>query len=127
MKNVPVTQATFSSQTTLVTESLSTASGTSSTTSVISEPFLHPDHIPNVAGKYRHVMDNGVNKTCMAACRDQTFSVSVSNNKYPGEESYNHRPAFCVVVRYSLHLFLDNFIVSLSLENSLQLHVLTNT
>ena len=52
-----------------------------------------------IAGRYKHVMDNGVNKTCMAACRDQTFSVSVSSNKYPGEESYNHRPAFCVIVR----------------------------
>ena len=52
-----------------------------------------------VTGKHRHVVDNGVNKTCMAACRDQTFRVSVSDNKYPGEESYNHRPTFCIIVR----------------------------
>ena len=35
----------------------------------------------------------------MAACIDQTFSVTVSSNKFPGEESYNHRSDFCIIVR----------------------------
>ena len=50
-------------------------------------------------GKYRSVEDRGETKPCLAACEDQTFSVTVTNSKYPGEESYNHRPAFCVIVR----------------------------
>ena len=50
-------------------------------------------------GKYRSVEDRGTDKTCMAACEDQTFSVTVSNSKYPGQESYNHRPAFCIIVK----------------------------
>ena len=55
-------------------------------------------------GKYRTVEDRGETKSCMAACRDQTFGVTVSGSKYPAEESYNHRPAFCVIVKklYSL-------------------------
>ena len=50
-------------------------------------------------GKYRTMEDRGETKSCLAACKDQTFSVTVSGSKYPGEESYNHRPAFCVIVR----------------------------
>ena len=50
-------------------------------------------------GKYRSVEDRGTNKTCMAACEDQTFSVTASSSQYPGEESYNHRPAFCIIVK----------------------------
>ena len=41
----------------------------------------------------------GERKRCMAACEDQTFSVTVSSNKFPGEESYNHRSDFCIIVR----------------------------
>ena len=41
----------------------------------------------------------GEKKRCMAACEDQTFSVTPSSNKFPGEESYNHRSDFCIIVR----------------------------
>ena len=50
-------------------------------------------------GKYRTMEDRGETKSCLAACKDQTFSVTVSGSKYPGEESYNHRPAFCIIVK----------------------------
>ena len=52
-------------------------------------------------GSYRNITDQGVEKTCMAACTDQLFTTTVSSSRYPGQESYNHRPAFCHVVRYT--------------------------
>ena len=53
----------------------------------------------DVKGKYRDIMDRGVKKKCMAACKDQTFDVALSSNTYPGRQSYNHRPEFCIIVR----------------------------
>ena len=50
-------------------------------------------------GLYRTVDDQGEKKTCMAACIDQTFSVTLSSNNFPGEESFNHRHGFCIIVR----------------------------
>ena len=34
-----------------------------------------------------------------AACEDQQFINEVSTAVYPGRESYNHRPAFCHIVK----------------------------
>ena len=34
-----------------------------------------------------------------AACKDQQFINEVSTAVYPGRESYNHRPAFCHIVK----------------------------
>ena len=51
-------------------------------------------------GKYHEVEDRGMKKTCMAACRDQTFSASVYTTKFPSEENYNHRQGFCLIVRW---------------------------
>ena len=63
-------------------------------------------------GKYRSVEDRGTNKTCMAACEDQTFSVTASSSRYPGAESYNHRPAFCIIVKSE-----SNFIVRITFSH----------
>ena len=52
-----------------------------------------------VLGKYREVTDKDGKKICMANCVDQTFRVTSSLNQYPGEESYNHRKDFCIIVR----------------------------
>ena len=51
-------------------------------------------------GKYHEVEDRGMKKTCMAACRDQTFSASVYTTRFPSEENYNHRQGFCLIVRW---------------------------
>ena len=62
----------------------------------------------------------GEDKTCMAACIDQTFAVSVSSNKFPGEESYNHRSDFCIIVRLGLGLELGSHHVNFPfLESSM--------
>ena len=50
-------------------------------------------------GKDREIEDRGERKRCMAACNDQTFRVTSSSNSFPGEESYNHRKSFCIIVR----------------------------
>ena len=68
-------------------------------------------------GLYRTVDDQGVKKTCMAACIDQTFSVTPSSNNFPGEESFNHRHGFCIIVRScksnnNLVLISDYFLCS---------------
>ena len=49
----------------------------------------------------------------MAACDDQTFTVTSSSNKFPGEESFNHRQAFCIIVRWthSLYAIASQFIL----------------
>ena len=47
----------------------------------------------------------------MAACIDQTFSVTVSSNKFPGEESYNHRQGFCIIVRFNVITIERNYVL----------------
>ena len=56
-------------------------------------------------GQYRTIIDHGEKKTCMSACVDQTFDVSVSSNSFPNRESFDHRKFFCKVVRKVLNLF----------------------
>ena len=58
-------------------------------------------------------MDGGKEKTCMSACVDQTFDVTVSSNSFPSRESFNHRKSFCKVVRKVLHLLVYFDITSL--------------
>ena len=55
-------------------------------------------------GQYRTIIDNGEEKTCMSACVDQTFDVTVSSNTFPSGESFDHRKFFCKVVRKVLNL-----------------------
>ena len=44
----------------------------------------------------------------MSNCVDQTFRVTSSSNEFPGEESYNHRSDFCLIVKGSGHLLSEN-------------------
>ena len=60
--------------------------------------------ITNILGQFRTIMDGDKEKTCMSACVDQTFDVTVSSNSFPSRESFNHRKSFCKVVRKVLHL-----------------------
>ena len=53
-----------------------------------------------ILGKYREIDDEGERKTCMAACDDQSFTVTSSSNAFPGEEDFNHRETFCIIVRW---------------------------
>ena len=68
-----------------------------------------------MSGKYREIDDEGERKTCMAGCDDQTFTVTSSSNKFPGEEDFNHREQFCIIVKLvtmsaflKCHIFLLN-------------------
>ena len=61
----------------------------------------------------------------MAACIDQTFAVSVSSNKFPGEESYNHRSDFCIIVRLVQELGSHITSTSCKFSISRKLHALT--
>ena len=54
----------------------------------------------SIVGKYRQIVDNGEVKPCLAACVDQTFELTVSSSSFPSEETFNHRPHFCVIVRW---------------------------
>ena len=45
------------------------------------------------------VSDGSTVKTCMAACRDQTYFVSESTALYPSSEVFKYRPSFCYIVR----------------------------
>ena len=58
------------------------------------------NYILNLVGKYRQIVDNGEVKPCLAACVDQTFDLTVSSSSFPSEQTFNHRPHFCVIVRW---------------------------
>ena len=60
-------------------------------------------NITIISGQFRTIIDEGKEKTCMSACVDQTFDVTVSSNSFPSRESFNHRKTFCKVVRKVLH------------------------
>ena len=49
----------------------------------------------------------------MAACDDQSFTVTSSSNAFPGEEDFNHRETFCIIVRWvkrSANIFSTNYL-----------------
>ena len=44
-------------------------------------------------------------KPCLAACVDQTFDLTVSSSSFPSEQTFNHRPHFCIIVRWLQSIF----------------------
>ena len=66
------------------------------------------NYILNLVGKYRQIVDNGEVKPCLAACVDQTFDLTVSSSSFPSEQTFNHRPHFCVIVRWLQSILSGN-------------------
>ena len=63
------------------------------------------DTICQICHTQKQHPSNGHLDNNQAACEDQQFINEVSTAVYPGRESYNHRPAFCHIVKY-LSLYL---------------------
>ena len=77
-------------------------------------------------GQNRTIIDGGKEKTCMSACVDQTFDVTVSSNSFPSRESFNHRKSFCKVVRKVFFCIFIELIKILIVGNCQGLRAVTN-
>lgn len=49
-------------------------------------------------GSERHILDNGKQKECLAACHDQTHKFLVTSAAFPNQKSFHHTEDFCLVL-----------------------------
>ncbi len=49
-------------------------------------------------GDYRHIVDRGETKVCLAACIDQQHKVLVTTSAYPNLHSFVSNDEFCVIL-----------------------------
>ena len=48
-------------------------------------------------GEFRAIMDNGTQKLCLSNCKDQTFSVSLTQASYPNSHSFVHTKEYLLI------------------------------
>ena len=51
----------------------------------------------DLIGDNRTVLDNGIEKVCLANCIDQKYDVKVTSSTYPNKQSFVQSKEFCLV------------------------------